>query len=393
MTKINFKDLKLPACKKFSGYKPCLSYINCLENGCQLENEQTRTGKKILVISLDALGNVLLNTSILPSLKKKYPESTIYWITMKSAKAILLNNPYIDKIFVWNDEDRMILRNIEFDIVMNSDKSMYACSFANEISSKEKFGFLMNKDGKIIPANKEAMYNYIMGIDDQLKFRDNTRSGSEIIHETFDLKYERSDYVFNFSADELEFIKDYKVQIKYDPKKTYIGFNTGCSNLFPNKKMTVEQHIVLIKDLSEFDDFRILLLGGNEDTERNLKIYESLPKNIQKNIIYTPTNTGIRNGACFMSISDIVISGDSFGMHLAIALKKYVIAWFGLSCWSEIDLFDRGEKLFPEGLECAPCWNKQCPYDLECIKMIDLKKIKDLVKKYSLLKPLAGKNN
>ncbi len=117
------------------------------------------------------------------------------------------------------------------------------------------------------------------------------------------------------------------------------GFNTGCSNFFPNKKMTIEQHIELINILGKYDDFKILLLGGNEDTERNLKIYESLPKDIQKEIIYTPTNSGIRNGACFMSICDIVITGDSFGMHLAIALKKYVIAWFGLSCWSEIDLF------------------------------------------------------
>jgi len=80
-------------------------------------------------------------------------------------------------------------------------------------------------------------------------------------------------------------------------------------------------------------------------------------------------------------------------MHLAIALKKYVIAWFGLSCWSEIDLFDRGEKLIPHGLECSPCWKKKCPYNLECIQMIDLKKIEDLVKKYALVKPFLSFKN
>ena len=62
-------------------------------------------------------------------------------------------------------------------------------------------------------------------------------------------------------------------------------------------------------------------------------------------------------------------------MHLAIAMKKYVIAWFGLSCWTEIDLYDRGIKLIPDGLFCAPCWKKVCPYNLECIQMIDLEKI------------------
>ncbi len=390
---MKFKDLKIPRCKKFSGYKPCFSYENCLEDGCRHENEQTRTGKKILVISLDALGNVLLNTSVLPSLKEKYPESTVYWITMKSAKPILFNNKFIDHIYIWNDEDRMILRNIEFDILLNSDKSMYASSFANEINSKEKFGFLLNKDGKIIPSNKNAMYNYSLGIDDKMKFRKNTRSGSDIIHETFGLKFTRSEYVFEFTDEEKEFTDNYKEQIKYDRKKIYVGFNTGCSNLFPNKKLSIEQHLELINDLGSYDDFKLLLLGGNEDTERNLKIYESLSENIKKNIIYTPTNSGIRNGACFMNICDIVITGDSFGMHLAIALKKYVIAWFGLSCWSEIDLYERGEKLIPEGLECAPCWKKKCPFDLECIKMVDLKKITELVKKFALVRPVIGNNN
>lgn len=390
---MDFKNLHIPLCKKYSGYKPCISYENCLEHGCQLENRETRIGKKILILSLDALGSVLLNTSILHSLKNKYPESTIYWLTMKNAKSILANNQYIDYVYIWDDESRMILRNIEFDVLLNSDKSVYACAFANEVIAKEKFGFLLNSDGKIIPANEEAMYNYRMGIDDGLKFRKNLKSGSQIIHETFALKYNRGEYVFNFSEQELEFIEKYKEQINFDRNKVYVGFNTGCSNLFPNKKMTIEQHVELINELSKYDDLKILLLGGNEDTERNLKIYEMIDKSIQKEIIYTPTNLGIRNGACFMSICDVVITGDSFGMHLAIALKKYVIVWFGLSCWNEIDLFDRGEKLIPVGLECAPCWKKECPYNLECIQMIDLKKISEVVKKYALVKPLITYNN
>ena len=393
MQEMDFDNLKLPKCKNFTGYKPCLSYKNCLENGCQMDNSHTHTGKKILIISLDALGNVLLNTSILTALKKKYPESTVYWITMKSAKAILENNKFIDHVLAWDDEDRMIVMNMDFDVMMNSDKSFYACAFANEVKAKEKFGFLMNDDRQIIPANREAMYNYRMGIDDQLKFRDNQKSGSQIIQETFALEYKRDEYVFDFTQTELDFINNYKQQIKYDRKKIYVGFNTGCSNLFPNKKMTIDQHIELINDLAKYDDFRVVLLGGKEDTERNLKIYESLPKKVQQDIIYTPTNSGIRSGAGFMSICDIVITGDSFGMHLAIALKKYVIAWFGLSCWSEIDLYDNGEKLIPEGLECSPCWKKVCPYNLECIQMIDLKKITELVKKFALVNPITRQNN
>jgi heptosyltransferase-2 len=191
------------------------------------------------------------------------------------------------------------------------------------------------------------------------------------------------EYSFSFDAEEKSFINDYKKEIKYDPKKIYVGFNTGCSNLFPNKKMTIEQHVQLINELGKDKDKVIVLLGGREDTERNQKILASVDKSIKHNIISTPTTLGLRRGACFMDICDLVISGDSFGMHMAIALRKYVIAWFGLSCAAEIELYNRGEKLIPEGLECSPCWKRECPYNLECIQMIDFNRITVLTRNYT----------
>lgn len=370
-----FDNLNIPKCKNFTGYKPCSPNYNCLELGCQNENDSTKTGTKILIVSLDALGTVLMNTAILPSIKRKFPVSTIYWITMPGADKILFNNPLIDKIFVWNDESRMILRQIKFNYVYNTDKSNYACAFANEINATNKLGFILNEDGKIIPANKSAFYSYKLGLDDKLKFRLNERTGLDIVHEAIELEYLKDEYLFNFSEEEVDFIETYKKEINYSNKYIYVGFNTGCSNLFPNKKMTIDQHLHLINELSKDDQYIFVLLGGKEDTERNNKIYSLLNPKVQAKVIKTPTELGLRRGACFMSISDIVITGDSFGMHLAIALKKHVIAWFGLSCWAEIELYNRGIKLYQQDLECSPCWKKSCPYNLECISGIDLQKI------------------
>ncbi len=380
---MDVSSLLIPRCKNFSGYKPCFSYQNCLENGCQQDIPEHRMGVKILIISLDAMGNVLDNTALLPAIKRKFPVSTVFWITLDNAEKILLNNRYIDRVFVWSDEHRMILRGMKFDVLMNADKTDYACAFANELKATTKLGFLLNEDGKIIPANEGAMYNYRMGNDDELKFRKNQRTALDIMHETFGLENRRDEYTFALTDDELRFVGEYKSQVSFDPGKTYVGFNTGCANLFPNKKMTIEQHVKLINAMAHDERLVPVLLGGREDTERNNQIFSLLGPTVQKNVIATPTTMGLRKGACFVDTCDVVITGDSFGMHLAIALKKYVIAWFGLSCWSEIELFDRGEKLIPHGLECAPCWKKVCPYHLECIDMIDLDRITTLVKKFA----------
>ncbi len=359
---------EVPKCKNFTGYKPCFPDHNCWIDGCK---ENIPIGKKILIINLDAMGDVLMTTAQLPSIKKKFPESSVYWITLKNAAGLLYNNQFIDKVFTYDAESINILTQMKFDYVMNVDKSQRSCSLLNSIKAENKLGFGLDEDGKIVPVNEGAFYNYNLGMDDHLKFRVNERVGQDYLAETFELEYNRDEYTFNFTDEELKFIENYKKEMGITDKDFVVGFNTGCSNLYPNKKMTVEQHIYLIRKLLEENKYKIVLLGGPEDVERNEKIYSAF----EGKIINTPADLGIRKGACFESLADVVVTGDSFGMHLAIALKKYVIVWFGVSCWQEIDLYDRGVKLIPEGLFCSPCWKKQCPYNLECIKMIDLDRI------------------
>jgi ADP-heptose:LPS heptosyltransferase len=361
---------EIPKCKNFTGYKPCYPDHNCWLDGCR-DKEKNAVGTKILIINLDAMGDVLMTTAQLAGLKRKFPVSSIYWITLKNAAGLLQHNHLIDKVFVYSHEAVSILSQMSFDYVLNVDKSQTACALTNALQSKNKLGFGLNEDGKIIPLNEGAFYNYNLGMDDPLKFKVNQRTGQDYLAETFGLDYQRDEYIFNFTPEEKQFTEDYKNKVGIKNTDFVVGFNTGCSELYPNKKMTVDQHIYLIDKMLKIDGIKVLLLGGPEDLERNNLIADQFGNKI----INTPVNEGVRRGACYEDIADVVITGDSFGMHLAIALKKYVIAWFGLSCWTEIDLYDRGIKLYTEDLECSPCWKKSCPFNLECISRIDLERI------------------
>ena len=366
---------EIPSCKRFTGYKPCFPDHNCWEDGCK---DNIPVGTKILIINLDAMGDVLMTTAQLPALKRKFPYSTIYWVTLKIAAPLLFNNEYVDHVYEYNAESISILKEMKFHYVMNVDKSRRSCALLNAVNAESKLGFGLNENGVIMPVNEGAYYNYNLGMDDNLKFRINKRTGQDYLAETFEVDYKRDEYVFNLTKKEREFVDNYKLSAGINNTDFVIGFNTGCSELYPNKKMTIEQHVILIEKFLTKGNYKIALFGGPEDTERN----EKIASHFKNKIINTPTNDGVRKGACYEDIADVVITGDSFGMHLAIALKKYVIAWFGVSCWTEIDLYDRGIKLFPENLFCSPCWKKQCPYNLECIKMIDLDRIVEEVEKY-----------
>lgn len=384
----NPHKLVIPDCKYFTGYKPCFPGTVCLDE-CVNPNPR---GTRILLINLDAMGNVLVTTTLLPAIKRKYPRSHITWITEKNTYRLLENNPYLDAVFAWEPESWMVLKSMKFDVVMNVDKSKRAAALAMQVDAKKKFGYGVNKDGVIIPFNREAEYNYRLGLDDHLKFRVNQKSVSQLLTEAMGLVYRRDEYILTLTPEEQEFCQRYKHAVGLlkpqttNHKDLIVGLNTGCSPLYPNKRMTVDQHVVLIEELAKREGIKIVLVGGPEDTERNAEIH----RQVGDKVINTPTSEGVRRGICYVNLCDVVITGDSFGMHIAIALKKHVIVWFGVSCPQEIDLFDRGVKLIPEGLACSPCWKRECPYNLECIQMIDLERVVREVEEIQKRKPVAG---
>jgi ADP-heptose:LPS heptosyltransferase len=372
--RVRKKALTIPECKHFNGYKPCFPGTNCIEDGCI---DPKPYGKKILIVNLEAMGNVLVTTTLLPAIKRKYPGCSISWITLKNAIRLLDHNPYLDRVYLWEPENWMTLQAMEFDIVMNIDKAVHACAFTMSLKAKRKLGYGLNANGAIVPLNPEAEYNYRLGLDDHLKFRVNQKPNTQLLTEAMGLRYQRDEYTLTLTHEELRFCESFRREMEITAPLV-VGFNTGCSLLYPNKKMTIDQHVVLINELSTMKGIQLLLLGGPEDTERNAEIV----RQVGNKVINTPTTEGLRRGICYENLCDVIISGDSFGMHVAIALKKYVIVWFGVSCPQEIDLFDRGVKLLPEGLECSPCWKKTCPYNLECIQLIDLRKIVQEITEY-----------
>ncbi|MDZ7262737.1 MAG: glycosyltransferase family 9 protein [candidate division KSB1 bacterium] len=364
--------MRIPKCKLFTGYAPCQPYKNCLE--CR---DEFPFDTNILIINLDNLGAVLMTTAQLPAIKRKYPKSLLSWLTRKNARPLLENNPYLDRVYEWNDENRLILTAMKFDVVMNADKNANSSALTRHLKADQKLGFGLNDYGATIPLNQGAYYNYRTGIDDVFKFKLNQKTGQEILAETFELDYQRDEYVLNLSEQEKAICEKYRTEYGLEDCSLVVGFNTGCSELFPLKKMTIDQHVTLIRRIAkELPDVKVLLLGGKEDTERNRQIKEL----VGDAAINTPTTMGLRAGICFVNLCDLVVSGDSLGMHIAIGLKKYVIAWFGLSCAQEVDLYDRGVKVVSQ-LPCSPCWRRTCD-DPRCVKELDIEKIYQSIVEY-----------
>jgi heptosyltransferase-2 len=303
----------------------------------------------------------------------------VTWITLPNARALLENNSMIDRLLTLEPLTQAVIHYLEFDFLFAVDKSLEAGALAETISARVKRGFGLAKSGVIRPLNAEANYQYDVGLSDELKFLINQKPETQQITESMGLEWARDPYVLDFSPAEMaEAVKRRSVLAERPDGKgkwrAVIGYNTGCSLLYPYKKFTVERSIEVIRMWrQEFPDCAVALLGGREDTERQAAMKAAFADDA--GVINTPTTSGLRSGMLWMHAADMVLSGCSLGMHIAIALKKPVVAWFGVSCAQEVDLYDRGVKLQAE-VGCSPCWKKSCTNEPKCFNEVPVESIR-----------------
>ena len=72
-----------------------------------------------------------------------------------------------------------------------------------------------------------------------------------------------------------------------------------------------------------------------------------------------------------------LITTDSLGMHLAIAMKKPVLALFGPTPHWEVDFYGRGRWLAPAPVDfaCAPCRSPTCSSPIHCMSELPVARV------------------
>jgi len=89
-------------CRYFLGDRPCVWHK---QEGVTCEcDHYVRLGEKLLIIKLDAMGDVLRTTCLLPVICRAWPDSRITWITRAESAPLLENNPYVTEVVTHGSE-------------------------------------------------------------------------------------------------------------------------------------------------------------------------------------------------------------------------------------------------------------------------------------------------
>ncbi|HWP83431.1 MAG TPA: glycosyltransferase family 9 protein [Bacteroidota bacterium] len=329
-------------CRHFRGDVPCQPHkehgVHCVDEAgvdCKFYDP---TDKRVLVIKLGAIGDVIRTTPLIQRIKQDFPRSRVFWIT--HTPEVLPKA--VDEPLAFSLRNIISLRSIPFDLLYNLDKDREACALASQIQAKEKRGFIL-KDGIIAPADTAAESKYLTGIFDDLN-KSNTKS---YLEETFEI----CGFRFNGERYILDNFADNAPRWRLNKKKKIVGLNTGCGERWISRLWDEKNWVSVAKALKR-KGYEVVLLGGEEEHKRNVRVAKAAGV---KYLGHFPLKQFIN----LVDQCDLVVTGVTMALHIAIGRGKKVVLLNNIFNRHEFELYGLGTIIEPE----LPC---QCFYLPSC---------------------------
>lgn len=277
--------------------------------------------KRILVIRLDHIGDVLLATPVVRALKRNWPDAEIDLLIRPFTKELINTNKYITKIHTLNppwfnrgtasfiDLIKFIFHNLlKYDLVVElhaDPRNIILASLLGKYTigyAVRGCGFLLNKSAEYSPRVKHMLERNLdvirtVGID----------SNSKI-----DVFLTEKDIQFAKTLFSIHGIK----------KAVCIVPGTGRINKLWLDDRWAELADYLIKKYA----IKIVFLGGREDIPRIKSILRRIKS---KNCINMAGKTSLRESAAVIKKSRTLVCPDTGMMHIAKAVGTPCIALFG----------------------------------------------------------------
>ncbi len=347
--------------------------------------KKIKKSKKILVFNPFGIGDVLFTTPLIRNLKTELKDISISYLCNRRARPLLENNEFIDEVMIFEkDEWKQALKDSKIIFIKK------AFGFFKQIK-KAKFDIVFD-------LSMNTQYGFFLklsGIKTRIGFNYRNR-GKFLTHKINIPQGYKDKHVARYCLDLLQFLnikgKDYRFDLTILPetvkKVKKILFKYALEDegklicVFPGsgdswqktayfKRWPKEYFIELCRRIVA-GGAEVLLLGSPAEADLCMEI----TNNLNQEIYDLCGKVSLEEAVALMSLSELVITNDGGPFHIAQALNKKVIGFYG-----PVD-----EKVYgpypdevnsialKSDIDCRPCyWSfrfKGCDFDKKCLRRI-----------------------
>jgi heptosyltransferase-2 len=275
---------------------------------------------------------------------------------------LLEKNPYIDTLLTPEGPLGGFLGATSFSLAYNFDMSRKAAAILQLANSAQKHGFGLSKEGMVVPLDPQAEDWFEMGLFDTAK-RANQRTFQDHLFQLAGLKYAGERPQLVLTPKEQEWGTAFAEKNRLGKFRKIVGFNIGSGGRWPMKRWRLDGFAWLARALrKKHPKVGVLLYGGPEERE----LMPSLARKLKGACIPTGTQNTLRQFVSLVDLCQVMVTGDTLALHVAVALKKRLVAYFGPTSDMEIDLYGSGEKVLPLS-PCRDYYQGECTQKISCM--------------------------
>ncbi|VBB09889.1 Hypothetical protein LUCI_5187 [Lucifera butyrica] len=328
--------------------------------------------KRILIIRLSSIGDVIHATPVASSLKAAWPDCHITWLVGEVCAPLLQHNPAIDEMIVWPREHfdaalrrgnlprawrvwqglKRKLASRQFDIVLDIHGLLLTGLITRTVKARRKIGLSTAGEGNpyfmtetAAPRGGHIIDKYL-GVLAALGISGVKRPMTLIVPEA----------ARRFAG---QFLRQEGV-LRQDKVVILIPGTT-----WPSKNWPVPYFAAVARALA--GDLRVVLCGGKQE----FALSRMIAAQAGVALINATGRTGLLEMAALLERAAVVVSGDTGPLHMAAALGIPTVAVFGPTDPAVYGPEGNKHVRLSARLPCSLCHKRRCPKNtMHCMSSV-----------------------
>ncbi|MFW6129664.1 MAG: glycosyltransferase family 9 protein [Atribacterota bacterium] len=326
--------------------------------------------KRVLVINLGGIGDVLLSQTSVAGLKRKY-DCKIYMMVVPRAKGIVQRWDFIEGFYefpvgkiIYCLRILFSLRKEKFDLAVNMRT-------IHSVFSGLKIKYILKIISPEFSAGRNTQHRAsFFDMEIQEGEYDNIHELDYCIKQVNSLGVESFDEKFKL------YLEDEDFNIKRRNKiKNYAVIHPGAA--VKTKQWPVERFAQVVDYIVNCGIAKqIVITGTQEDREKSVYIKNK----INGDVIDLTGKTSLMEAAAVVSKAKIFVTNDTGVMHMGAVLGVPMVAVFGPGDFQRYnpERISPNAAAFYTGEDCSPCEKKKCK-DMRCVRNIEVSDVKDKI--------------
>jgi lipopolysaccharide heptosyltransferase II len=327
--------------------------------------------KRILIVKLWALGDILMATPLLRALKSRWPDCEITWLADKDYAAILAGNPLLHDVIpfdsgTWRRHWRYarLVPYLQMSLALWGDLKSRRFDAVLSLSGEKWWSVWFNA----APVRVGLFPNPRLGPVARLYTHAiPRRDDPQVHHSTHYLRAAEAlgiagphdeRLVLGVAPADRAAVRDFLcAQPAYDPQRPLVVLHPGTSQV---TKCWPPAHFAAVANALA-GRYNLVITGSRKERELAEAVSHGVSAGTVPPLVAVGRLPTIGQTAALVAAAAAVVTGDTSVLHIASALGTPVVGVYGSSRPGDnAPQFGPHVLLFDDTVPCAPCYKSRC---------------------------------